>query len=616
MFYGLAGGRLAELCQASIVEGVEERLSGLQSEAKRIIQSLKISKFELGRRPPIVKQVMHKYDEGGALILMIDFAYDGGIAMKLLAQMGLGMRDLEAKLMIRRLPISRLVLKFAAHSGCPRITGIITAMPPFTINLMYGERRLGRISTLLHILMTSVLHNKLAVFPRQRSIIIKKTTMDVRSTFEVISGSAAGLQARISIIKGQMGRDFTATTTSTSSLGSGASQDGGNYYCVVSAGKWTDKTKAISSSSPAWNAKFSVDLDDTMDSITVQVYNKRGRLARAELMGENMVTLDKTTLNETQRYRLNMKQNMHVDLELTISRSQEIDVEGDAVWIFEGLPEGLHPEQVIEDEKVLEKVNWSNIKYVMDRIRTKARQDKQRGMEESLADITEDDILMDFEGDDEFIATIPSAQQEYISQLLSDWDERYKGEEEDALKRVRSMLEVLQHESISGTATPYRRSSLSEGLKPTPAIQAMIPSIKAQIQPTDDLFLEDVIERLDQLYDAEDVQGELDMDKEPFSAHILHARLILTKHERFVPQSLALEEHVIEYIPVLDLVAVYQVDATDVLWKYFPVQVLRDPHVCLTEAPCTSGMLHMNAIHDRGVEIPCCPFHQMPAKGN
>ena len=573
IFYGLAGGRLAELCQTSVVEGVDERLSSLQSEARRLIQTLKISQFELGRRPPIVKQVMHKHD-GEDLILMIDFTYDGGIAMKLAAQMGLGMRDLEAKLTIRRLSISRLVLKFAAHSGCPRITGIITAMPPFTINLMYGERRLGRISTLLHILMTSVLHSKLAVFPRQRSVIIKKTTMDIRSTFEVISGSGAELQARIGILGGQIVNE--SVTTSTSSLASTTSQDVGNYYCMVMVGKKSEKTKAISSNSPTWNAKFSFDLDDTMDSITVQVYSKRRLLARAELVGENKVTLDKTVMNETQHYRLNMKQS-YVDLELTISHSQEIDVEQDASWIFAGLPEGFHSEQVMEDEKVLEKLNWTNIKYVVDRIRAKAKQDKKRGPEASLADITEDDILMDFEGG-EFIATIPSAQQEHISQLLSDWDDHYKGDEEDPLKKVRSMLEVLQHESLSGTATPYRRASLSEGLKPTPVIQAMIPSIKSQIQPTEDLFLEDVIERLDQLNDGEDAQEKSTHFSGPFSMDLVNTRVVFTRHEQAIPQSLTLEDHVIEYIPILDLVVVYQIDATDVLWKFFPVQVLRDPY--------------------------------------
>lgn len=574
IFYGLAGGRLAEICQESVVEGVDERLSGLQNEARRLIQTLKISQFELGKRPPIVKQVMHRYD-GDDLILMIDFVYDGGIAMKLTAQMGLGMRDLEAKLMIRKLAISRLVLKFAAHSGCPRITGIITAMPPFTINLMYGERRLGRISTLLHILMTSVLHSKLAVFPRQRSVIVKKTTMDIKNTFEIISGSAAELQARVNILQGQIGND--SGMTSTPSLSSITSQDSGNYYCVVTAGKKSERTKAISSYSPAWNAKFSLDLDDTTDSITVQVYNKRRRLARNDMIGENKVMLDRTTLNETQRYRLNMRQG-YVDIELTISQSQEIDVERDAAWIFGGLPEGPHSEQeVVEDEKVLEKLNWTNIKYVVDRIRAKAKQDKQRGPENSLADITEDDILMDFEGE-ELIATIPSAQQEHISQLISDWDDHYKGEEEDPLKKVRSMLEVLQNESIGGTATPYRRSSLSEGLKPTPAIRAMIPSIKSHIQPTEDLFLEDIVERLDQLNNGEGVHVGATAPLGPFSAALSNTRLIFTRHEQAIPQILVLEDYVIEYIPILDIVAIYQIDTTDVFWKFFPKQVLRDPY--------------------------------------
>ena len=574
IFYGLAGGRLAELCQKSVIEGVDERLSSLQSEAKRLIQALKISQFELGRRPPIIKQVMHKHD-GEDLILMIDFAYDGGIAMKLAAQMGLGMRDLEAKLTIRKLSISRLVLKFATHSGCPKITGIITAMPPFTINLMYGERRLGRISTLLHILMTSVLHSKLAVFPRQRSVIIKKTAMDIRNTFEIISGSTAELQARISILGGQIVNEPVAA--STSSLLSTTSQDIGNYYCMVIVGKKSEKTKSINSYSPTWKAKFSFDLDDMTDSITVQVYNKRRRLTRAELVGENKVMLDKAILNETQHYRLNMKQS-YVELELTISHSQEIDVEQDAAWIFAGLPEGFHSEQAIEDEKVLEKLNWTNIKYVVDRIRAKAKQDKQRGPENSLADITEDDILMDFEGNDEFIATIPSAQQEHISQLLSDWDDHYNGEEEDPLKKVRSMLEVLQHESVSGTATPYRRSSLSEGLKPTPAIQAMIPFIKSQIEPTEDLFLEDVIERLDQLNDGEDAHGKSANFPGPFSIELSSTGVAFTRHEQSIPQSLTLEDHVIEYIPVLDIVAIYQIDTADMLWKCFPIQVLKDPY--------------------------------------
>ena len=250
VFYGLAGGRLAEICQKSVIEGVDERLLNLQSEAKRLIQTLKISQFELGKRPPIIKQVMHRH-EGEDLILMLDFAYDGGIAMKLTAQMGLGMRDMEAKLTIRKLSISRLVLRFAAHSGYPRITGIITAMPPFSINLMYGERRLGRISTLLHILMTSVLHSRLAVFPRQRSVVIKKTATDIKDTFEVISGSTAELQARVSILQGQIVNESVAA--SMSSLASATSQDVGTYYCVVTAGKRSERTKAINSYSPAWN---------------------------------------------------------------------------------------------------------------------------------------------------------------------------------------------------------------------------------------------------------------------------------------------------------------------------------------------------------------------------
>ena len=325
----------------------------------------------------------------------------------------------------------------------------------------------------------------------------------------------------------------------------------------------------------------------------MQIYNKRRRLARAELVGESKLMLDKTALNETQHYRLSMKQS-HVELELAISRSQEIDPERDAAWIFAGLPEVFHSQQVIEDEKVLEKLNWSNIKYVVDRIRTKAKQDKRLGPESSLADITEDDILMDFEGE-ELIATIPSAQQEHISQLLSDWDDHYKGAEEDALKKVRSMLEVLQHESTSGIATPYRRLSLSEGLKPTPAIQAMIPPIKSQIQPTEDLFLEDVVERLDQLNGTASEPEKSTHISEPFSVELVNDRLIFTKHEQAAPQRLALEDHVVEYIQALDLVVIYQIDATDTFWTFFPMQVLRDPN-CMVDG---------NALHLGDASYEC-----------
>lgn len=585
ILHALAGGRLVELCQESVVEGIDERLAMLQKgEARRLLVALKLTKFSLGKRLPVLKRIATK-STSDELVVMFDFRYDGGAAIQLKAQMGLGMRDLDAKLEIKPLAISRLVLKMTADNGNPRIAITMTAMPPFSLNLMYGVRRLGRVSTLLHVLMTSVLLSRMAVFPRQKCIVVKKNAADIRSTFETILDAQAEVQARVKIIGGQVTGPLQKSW-STSSLASQSSSEFAptTIYCIIAIGDKSERTKAQPSPEPKWNAVFTFGLDEGDKEMKLQIYQRRKRLSRSELLVESRIDLAAIPVGESQAFRLVMESN-YIDIELAVSRSQDIKPDIDGEWIFAGLPSKRTGENDIlrEDERVLERFNWSNVKYVLDRIRTTAKAEKQQQTEheKSIVELVEEDLIEELR-ESECIESIPSAQQQHINQIISDWDEHFEGEEPMELRTARSMLEILQRE-VSGTATPYKHS-LSEGLKPTPVVRAMVPTIKEQISSGEDLFLSEVVKRLEEL-NGESEAVDLSCCFGIYRGSLNEDALLLAKRDADL--NVELEEGTLDFVPELDVFRVCQHDEDGPLASFFPSAIYALPVTVITGTQLT-----------------------------
>lgn len=589
ILHALAGGRLVELCQESIVEGIDERLATLQrGEARRLIAGLKLTKFSLGKRLPVIKRIATKASPD-ELVVMFDFGYDGGAALQLKAQMGLGMRDLDARLEIKALAVSRLVLKMTASSGNPRIAITLTAMPPFSLDLVYGARRLGRVSTLLHVLMTSVLLSRMAVFPRQKCIIVKKSAADIRAAFETITDAQAEVQACVKIIGGRIVGPLQKSW-SASSLASQSSSESAaaSVYCILSIGDKSERTKGQPSPEPRWNALFTFGLDEDDKEMRLQVYQRRKRLSRPELLGESRIDLAAIPVGESRAFRLAMESN-YIDIELAVSRSQDIKPDTDGEWIFAGLPSkrGGEGDALAEDERVLERFNWANVKYVLERIRTTAKAEKQQPEHgKSIVELVEEDLMQELQ-EGEHIESIPSAQQQHTNQIISDWDKHFEGEEPNELRVARSMLEILQRET-SGTATPYKYS-LSEGLKATPVVKAMVPTIKGQIGSRDDLFLSEVVERLEELSEEPEAT-DLSCCFGVYKGSLGEDALLLEGRDAGL--HIELEEGTLDFVQELDVLCVCQQDG-DPLAPFFPSAVYTLPSTAVTGTQLTlDGQLY------------------------
>lgn len=545
----LSGPRLVSLIQTFLESGIDEKIASINSDAHlSIVNSVKIARFEIGKRMPFVKKITCCSEVTGTpadsssspedVLIMVDYGYDGGARFVLTADMGLGLKDVNAKLDLKKILTGRLFIKVgwggtlpyakALYDCCcyvdkgrvPRLTFTLASLPPFTISLLYGHRRLMRISALLDLIVCSVIQSRLAVLPGQRIVLLDATASSMVGVFRPVPNAELKRRLQVLIRKSCYEKALLTTQQSSKSVDDlSTSLTDSTPIAALKNTPANQSNASLSSSSDALMSNISLQLsldsqvekspvyefsdtwnwlvtfpfplqDQTQAStLTVQMFQRKGRLNRqGDMIGQATIDLKQLRENEAREVKVDLlntvvtasdqSQNgdwLFLDCQVTLKQFKEIDVSEASIdkKLLVGIPEAIKEQmkQGMQNSTSIERsLHWSNLKNIVEKMKERvpagnagapsapvaASSDQADGESSARSDQGMD---LESPGVIHRHSIIPTAQQEHIDQIVADWDAHFEGKQEASQNdNLKRARSILGLMQIesSGVATPFQ----------------------------------------------------------------------------------------------------------------------------------------------------------------
>jgi hypothetical protein len=484
LFYAAGGLKLVEIIHAVFIKTMEEKSSQIKSSDLRLlIQKLLIKDFHLGKRLPQIMRILTKplNDQDFALVFDISFE-QGCMITELGAEMGLGLKSTSAKLLGTRF-VGKMVFKFELLPTC-RVSFLTSEMPHFRLFLSYGANPMPRLSSVVEYIMRGVLSSRF-IYPFYQCGIINFTAEKKENIVYLSPASGIRASLLLNIIRAKVDQTIL--------------EDCNSIQCSVQINVMNDriKTPFISAKSPLeWKYSYTFQIPTEKDKIELsfRLINKR-KLLGSEVLGQYVLLAKDFPLDTLEHITLKLNEGVSLDIEVFCARNIQsgfIDRE----WIFYN---STPPLPLFEDETTspsLDKVNWTNIKFVFEKLFSSSQQDDEGINDSSFEGMIEEIPSSDFGSsyteilvnDDVFLNLFCHSASSLVKfyhnqQIKNKNGEILSGEEED--EKFFSLLETILidlhkidiHDSIKAISIP-----LNVQVK-YPLLVKMLNNSKENIQP-------------------------------------------------------------------------------------------------------------------------------------
>lgn len=395
-FFAMGGGKkLVALLKERLVQVITDRLSSGQqhendnSDPENSMENMrvKITTVDLAKKVPSIKKITVKSGGPHYVNFLVDWSLEGGWRIGLsLRVFGQRRRMIGATLALGKLASAQtlLRLKLTEQPEQPQVVWSSIPMPPFDIQLSYGERNLRRVSTFVHVLMESMLRTKMPCWPLQRGlkVVCKKeessctvATPSIGSFLESFDAIPKIYRIRIEL---QAKSECRKKSMSTSQLSRDYNIDNEQLW-TVTIGQETHRLPCTIGSI------IVVEGDD------VKLTFSKAKLAHHR--SHSMVDLPKQIqdIEQTQdsathqldllKYSHNVTLEHSLDAIVTIERSHLIQAD------WETFSVGVMQEQFNAEraDPIVNRVTWRNVKYVLGRI--------YRGVDSPFPVVTGQDLV-------------------------------------------------------------------------------------------------------------------------------------------------------------------------------------------------------------------------------
>jgi hypothetical protein len=486
LFYAAGGLKLVEIFHAAFIKTMEEKSSQIKSSDLRLlIQKLLVKDFHLGKRLPQIMRILTKQLDGQDFALVFDISFEQGCMItELGAEMGLGLKSTSAKLLGTRF-VGKMVFKFELLPTC-RVSFLASEMPHFRLFLSYGENPMPRLSSVVEYIMRGVLSSRL-IYPFYQCGIINFTAEKKENLVYLSPASGIRASLLLNIVRAKVDKAIL--------------EDCNSIQCSVQINTMNDRVKTpfISAKSPLeWKYSYTFQIPTGKDEIELsfRLINKR-KLLGSEVLGQYVLFAKDFPLDSLEHITLKLNDGISLDVEVFCARNIQsgfIDRE----WIFYN---STPPLPLFEDETnspSLDKVNWTNIKFVFEKLFSSSQQDDEsindNSFEGMIEEIPPAEIKSSYTeivvNDNIFLNLFCHAASSLVKfyhnqQIKNKKGEIFFVEEED--EKFFSMLETILidmrkidiHDSIKAISIP-----LNVQVK-YPLLVKMLNNSKENIQPLD-----------------------------------------------------------------------------------------------------------------------------------
>ena len=378
LFYAAGGLRFVEIIHAAFIKTMEEKSSAIKSSDLRLlIEKLLVKDFHLGKRLPQLLRILTKGLDDGAFALVFDISFEHGCMItELGAEMGLGLKHLSAKLLATRF-VGKMVFKFELLPNC-RISFLASEMPHFRLFFSYGGNQMPRLSSVLEYVIRGVLTSRL-IYPFYQSGILNSNAETANSLVYLSPANSVKSNLWFNIVRASIDPLILAECS--------------NLQCSVSIVGENEriKTPFIPAKAPlVWKFSYSFQVSSEMEKLELsfRMINKK-KLLGTHVLGQNVLPIKGIPFDYFEPFTIKLNEGVSLDVEIFCAHSIQsgfIDRE----WIFYN---STPPLPLFEDEAVtpsLDKVNWTNIKFVFEKLLSSSEQDNVNTNESNFESLIEE----------------------------------------------------------------------------------------------------------------------------------------------------------------------------------------------------------------------------------